>query len=93
MSRLADLKKKRDELNKQIAIKERSEGDALKAAVLAMSYTKVACLRCDGIGEVRDINNESEWDCDDCSGRGFLYARKWEAKKQHDLDYNEVAAP
>lgn len=44
----------------------------------AKNYVHVVCSRCSGHG------------CTDCGDRGWLWARKFEGKKGHDMEHNEV---
>lgn len=99
MSHLDDLKRKRAELDHQIAEAELSETEARKAIVLMTSYVKVVCTDCEGTGEVSEGGADIESDppfsvtCPACHGKGWLYARKFEKRGGHDLEYHEVQAP
>jgi DnaJ-class molecular chaperone len=95
---LEDMKAARRKLDRQIAEAEKSEAEKKRNAILAARYVQVACPSCCGTGEYShqlgsDNMDFSETSCQDCGGRGYLWARKWTGLKHHELDLNQVCAP
>jgi len=97
MARLDDLKRKRAELEREIAEAEKADSERLRARVLARDYVAVACPGCDGLGAFNrtgsDNTDVNEYPCDSCAGHGFLYGRIWTGNRAHDMDHNQVGTP
>jgi len=98
VSRLDDLKRQRTALDKEIADLEAKAAEEEKVNILALFYVKVACPTCDGLGNGNRFGGGGNDDiidfpCQDCSGHGFLWARRWERQTIHEMTYNQVSAP
>lgn len=96
---LEELRRQRANLDLQIAQAEKSEAERKREMLLLVSYLKVACAGCNGTGEASVGGADVESDppnwatCQYCGGRGYLYGRKFEGRREHDMDHNEVGAP
>lgn len=93
---LKGLKEQRRQLNKRIAVIEKRLIEKEKAVILKLNYVKVVCLICNGLGMVTiggtDIQSDppEEIPCTECSGKGFLIARKFGGeRKAHKVGYDE----
>lgn len=85
---LEDLKAKRDEINRQIASHKNRETLAAKARA-SKAYVKIVCGNCKGDGNEYDHRSPAILGaCCSCNGRGYLWARRWEGKRGHDMDWN-----
>lgn len=93
-TRLDSLKRQREALDKEIAEAEKLEKKAETNRVLAACYLHVACASCNGEGVTYAMGSDNmdldDWPCEDCKSRGYLWARRWDGKKNHDMDHNEV---
>ena len=85
------LRKSWEELDKKIQDLEKEQAEKIKVKILERDYVKVVCVHCSGGGLTY-----SELNCQDCDGKGYLYARKWSNKRlygEDDMKYNQVCPP
>jgi len=93
---LKGLKAQRRQINRRITTIEKGLIEKEKAVILKLNYVKVVCLTCNGLGMVTvggaDIQSDppEEIPCTECSGKGFLIARKFGGEcKAHKVGYDE----
>lgn len=93
---LQEMKKNHRALGRQIKDAERDAREKVIAADLARSYVKVCCRDCSGTAELSEGGADAESDppfgvpCRYCQGQGYLWARRWEGRIQHDMTHHRV---
>ena len=93
MDELERLKRKRDEINEEIRELEEERKESKRRKALHDDYVKVVCRDCSGLGEVpfEAVDHfPEEKVCEDCDGKGYLWARRFEGRKTHDMEYSDV---
>ncbi len=93
---LKNLKEQRSKLNQRIAVIQEHLIEKEKGVILKLNYVKVVCLACNGLGMITvggaDIQSDppEEIPCTECSGKGFLIARKFDGEcKVYKVGYDE----
>jgi DnaJ-class molecular chaperone len=93
--KLNELKAEKARLEKEIKKEELRLLEDKKRDSLAKYYVRIVCLTCEGLGEVSrggaDIESDPPYEdlCEDCNGKGFLFARNFEDNKKHDTEFDE----